>query len=116
VGKTGSRVVVGSGYAEGHVLWFYANSRIAEVPQSVYTAGMKMTLTVTDRGTVTLPSKLRKEMGIGADSLLIAETTEEGILLRPAVALPVEVYSQERLTEFAAAEHDLAQWYGDPAG
>jgi antitoxin PrlF len=72
---------------------------------------MKVTLTVTDRGTVTLPAKLRKEMGIEADSLLIAETTEEGILIRPAVALPVEVYSEDRLSEFAAAEQDLAEWY-----
>lgn len=74
---------------------------------------MKVTLTVTDRGTVTLPAKLRKEMGIGADSLLIAEVTEEGLLLRPAVALPVEVYSQDRLAEFAAAERDLDGWYGE---
>ena len=74
---------------------------------------MKVTLTVTDRGTVTLPARLRKEMGIGADSLLIAESTDEGILLRPAVALPVEIYSQDRLAEFAAAEDDLDEWYGD---
>ena len=67
---------------------------------------------MTDRGTVTLPAKMRKEMGIDAESLLIAESTEEGILLRPAVALPVEVYSKERLDEFAAAEQDLATWYG----
>ena len=72
---------------------------------------MRVTLTVTDRGTVTLPAKLRKKMGIEADSLLIAETTEEGILIRPAVALPVEVYSEDRLREFAAAEQDLAEWY-----
>ena len=72
---------------------------------------MRVTLTVTDRGTVTLPAKLRKEMGIEADSLLIAETTEEGILIRPAVALPVEVYSEDRLHEFAAAEQNLAEWY-----
>ena len=72
---------------------------------------MRVTLTVTDRGTVTLPAKLRKKMGIEADSLLIAETTEEGILIRPAVALPVEVYSEDRLHEFAAAEQDLAEWY-----
>lgn len=71
---------------------------------------MRVTLTVTERGTVTLPAKLRKEMGIEADSLLIAETTEEGILLRPAVALSVEVYSEERLREFAAAEQELAEW------
>ena len=74
---------------------------------------MKVTVTVTERGTVTLPARLRKEMGIEAESLLIAESTEEGILLRPAVALPVEVYSQERLREFAAAERDLADWYGN---
>ncbi|MCF7947800.1 MAG: AbrB/MazE/SpoVT family DNA-binding domain-containing protein [Spirochaetia bacterium] len=72
---------------------------------------MKITLTVTDRGTITLPSKLRKEMGIDAESLLIAESTEEGILLRPAVALPLEVYSRDRLAEFAAAEQDLSEWY-----
>jgi len=72
---------------------------------------MRVTLTVTDRGTVTLPAKLRKKMGIEADSLLIAETTEEGILIKPAVALPVEVYSEDRLREFAAAEQDLAEWY-----
>lgn len=73
---------------------------------------MKFTLAVTDRGTITLPSKLRKKMGIGADSLLIAESTDEGILLRPAVALPVEVYSLDRLKEFAAAENELDTWYG----
>lgn len=72
---------------------------------------MKFTLTVTDRGTITLPAKLRKEMGIRRDSLLIAESTDDGILLRPAVALPVEVYSVDRLQEFAAAEHELDSWY-----
>lgn len=77
-----------------------------------YTVFMKVTLTVTERGTVTLPAKLRKEMGIKAESLLIAESTEEGILLRPAVALPVEIYSRERLREFEAAEQELAKWYG----
>lgn len=51
-------------------------------------------------------------MGIEAESLLIAESTEEGILLRPAVALPVEVYSRDRLKEFTAAEQELADWYG----
>lgn len=86
---------------------------VAEMPALSYPVVMKVTLTVTDRGTVTLPSRLRKEMGIEADSLLIAESTEEGILLRPAVALPVEVYTQDRLQEFAAAERDLEEWYGD---
>lgn len=77
---------------------------------------MKVTLTVTDRGTITLPARLRKETGIDAESLLIAESTNEGILLRPAVALPVEVYSRERIGEFAAAEQELAEWYNGESG
>ncbi len=68
---------------------------------------MKTTLTVTSRGVVTLPAKLRQELGIKADDQLIAETTPEGLLLRPAVTLPVELYSEKRIREFDKAESDL---------
>lgn len=68
---------------------------------------MKATLTVTSRGVVTLPAKLREALGLKADDQLIAETTPEGLLLRPAVTLPVEIYSGERIREFDAAEADL---------
>ncbi len=40
---------------------------------------------------------------------LIAETTPEGLLLRPAVTLPVEIYTQERVRELDAAEAELAK-------
>lgn len=70
--------------------------------------GMKATVTVTGRGVVTLPAKLRQALGIKADDLLIAETTPEGILLRPAVTLPVEMYSDERVAEFDREEAVLA--------
>jgi len=69
---------------------------------------MKTTLTVTSRGVVTLPAKLRKAMGLKAEDQLIAETTPEGLLLRPAVTLPVEIYSEERIREFDEAEAELA--------
>lgn len=68
---------------------------------------MKTTLTVTSRGVVTLPAKLREALGIKADDQLIAETTPEGLLLRPAVTLPVEMYSEERIREFDEAEAEL---------
>jgi len=70
---------------------------------------MKTTLTVTRRGVVTLPAKLREALGIKADDVLIAETTPEGLLLRPAVTLPIEIYSDERVREFDQAEADLEQ-------
>jgi AbrB family looped-hinge helix DNA binding protein len=69
---------------------------------------MKSTVTVTSRGVVTLPLGLRKALGIKADDTLIAETTPDGLLLRPAVTLPVEIYSDERIREFDESEEELA--------
>ena len=47
-----------------------------------------------------IPAKLRKRFGLQEGTLVIAEERAEGILLRPAVALPVETYSPERVAEF----------------
>jgi AbrB family looped-hinge helix DNA binding protein len=70
---------------------------------------MKATLTLTSRGVVTLPAKLRRALGLRADDQLIAETTPEGLLLRPAVTLPVEIYGEKRVREFDEAEAELAK-------
>ena len=69
---------------------------------------MKATLTLTSRGVVTLPAKLRRALGLRADDQLIAETTPDGLLLRPAVTLPVEIYSEKRIREFDEGEAELA--------
>ncbi len=70
---------------------------------------MQMTLSVSGRGLIALPAVMRKAAGIRPQDSLIAETTTEGILLRPAVTLPVELYSPERISEFDAAESELAE-------
>ncbi len=69
---------------------------------------MQATLTINSRGVVTLPAKLRQAMGLKADDQLIAETTPQGLLLRPAVTLPLELYTPERVQEFDQAEAQLA--------
>ena len=69
---------------------------------------MQATLTINSRGVVTLPAKLRQAMGLKADDQLIAETTPQGLLLRPAVTLPLELYTPERMQEFEDAEAELA--------
>jgi antitoxin PrlF len=68
---------------------------------------MKFTVTITSRGAVTLPAKLRQALGLKAYDQLIAETTPEGLLLRPAVTLPVELATPEREREFDEAEAEL---------
>lgn len=55
---------------------------------------------VGKRGTLVIPAKLRKIFGIEEGSELIAEETPEGILLRPAVTIALEIYRPERKAEF----------------
>ncbi len=69
---------------------------------------MQVTFMINSRGVVTLPAKLRQAMGLKADDQLIAETTPQGLSLRPAVTLPLELYTPERVQEFDAAEAELA--------
>ena len=52
------------------------------------------------RGTVVLPARLRRRLGIEEGSFVVAEEREDGILIRPATVLPVEIYTPERRAEF----------------
>jgi bifunctional DNA-binding transcriptional regulator/antitoxin component of YhaV-PrlF toxin-antitoxin module len=67
------------------------------------------TLRVGPRGTVTLPKLLRERYALDTHDLLLAESTPEGILLRPAIATPIEIYTDERIAEFAESERELEE-------
>jgi bifunctional DNA-binding transcriptional regulator/antitoxin component of YhaV-PrlF toxin-antitoxin module len=79
-------------------------------------AYMQATISVSGRGLIALPAELRKAAGIRPQDSIIAETTPEGILLRPALTLPVEIYTPERIAEFDAAESELEQVMAGQAG
>ena len=55
---------------------------------------------VGKKGVFTIPVALRRRFGFADGSLIVAEELDDGILLRPAVATPVEIYSDERTAEF----------------
>lgn len=57
-------------------------------------------LVVSGRGQITLPAKLRKRLGIEPGGILIAEEKDGALVLRPAMVMPVEIYSDE----------DIARW------
>ena len=69
---------------------------------------MEATISVSGRGLIVIPAKIRKAAGIRPQDNLIAETTPEGILLRPALTLPIELYTPERVAVVDAAESELA--------
>ncbi len=55
---------------------------------------------VGKRGAIIVPAKLRRRYGIEEGSFVAAEPLEDGILIRPAIVLPVERYSPQRKAEF----------------
>ena len=55
---------------------------------------------VGKRGAIVVPSRLRRKFGIQEGGLVVAEERPDGILIRPAVAVPLEIYTPERKAEF----------------
>ena len=51
-------------------------------------------------GSVVIPARFRRKVGIDEGTLVIVEEREDGILICPAVAYPIEVYTPERKAEF----------------
>jgi AbrB family looped-hinge helix DNA binding protein len=54
---------------------------------------------VGKRGAIIVPAKLRKRYGIAEGKVVTAEGREDGVLIRPAVVLPLERYTPERKAE-----------------
>jgi len=55
---------------------------------------------VGKRGAIIVPANLRKRFGIEEGTVVTAEEKDDGILIRPAVIVPVERYTPERKAEF----------------
>jgi AbrB family looped-hinge helix DNA binding protein len=55
---------------------------------------------VGKRGAIIVPARLRKRFGIEEGSMVVAEEKDDGILIRPAILVPVERYGPERKAEF----------------
>ncbi len=61
---------------------------------------MRQNLLVSSRGQITLPSSVRKRMGIQAGGIVTLEERDNVVVLRPAAVVEIETYSNE----------DIAQW------
>jgi AbrB family looped-hinge helix DNA binding protein len=82
---------------------------IAEIRKFCNAVGVATLLTISGRGSVTLPAQMRKELGMAPQSQVIVEITRDGVLLRPAVTLPVEMYSEERIRAFEEEDEKLGK-------
>lgn len=65
---------------------------------------MSETAIVSSRGQITLPARLRKRLGIkGGDPVLLEEKGNE-IVLKPALVVEVDYYSDDQVAEWDRAD------------
>ena len=62
---------------------------------------MTKVISINERGTLTLPKELRQRLGLNGGGQVVAEETSDGILIRAGATFPVELYSDQRVAEFA---------------
>lgn len=70
-------------------------------------------VTIGRRGSITLPAKIRKQYGLQERDKLIVEETAQGLLLRPAISMPIELYSEERIAEFTQDDEAIGEMLDD---
>jgi len=70
---------------------------------------MRDHVTLSSRGVITIPLKLREAMGLRANDVLILETTDQGILVRPSVSVPIELYSEDQIVGFNEDEEAIGK-------
>jgi len=61
---------------------------------------MRQNLLVSSRGQITLPSSVRKRLGIQAGGIVTLEERDNVVVLRPAAVVEIETYTNE----------DIVQW------
>lgn len=74
---------------------------------------MSEKVTIGQRGSFTLPARLRKRYGLKENDELFVEETEQGLLLRPAVSMPIEIYSEDRIREFTEDDDAIRKVLND---
>lgn len=58
------------------------------------------TIKMGRNGTLVIPAAIRRRLGLNEGELLMIEDTAEGLTIRPAVAVPVEIYTPQRQAAF----------------
>jgi bifunctional DNA-binding transcriptional regulator/antitoxin component of YhaV-PrlF toxin-antitoxin module len=72
---------------------------------------MTKVLNINDRGRLTLSTEMRRRLGVVSSAQVVAEETDDGILLRAGVTFPIEMYSEKRVAGFHRHNEDALALY-----
>jgi hypothetical protein len=56
--------------------------------------------------------RVRRAVGLAKGGMVTAELSPAGVLLKPVVSFPIEIYDEARVAEFDRAEKDLQKHLG----
>lgn len=73
---------------------------------------MTKVIRIDQRGTLTLPKEIRELLGLSGSGQVVVESTKKGVLLRPEVTVPVEIYDKAKLAELKKADAELSPYAG----
>jgi len=66
---------------------------------------MRENLTISNRGQITLPAGIRKRLGIKAGGMLVLEERNGEVVLRPAVVVGIETYTDADISRWDKEDH-----------
>jgi len=68
---------------------------------------MEDCITVSVQGAITIPARVCEAYGIKPNDKLLVQPTGDGLLLRPVAGQSIELYTEDRIAEFASDEQAL---------
>lgn len=72
-------------------------------------AVMQAKATINERGVITIPAAMRQALGLKPNDEVLIEETEQGLLIRPVLSVPLETYSEKRIAEFASDDKAIGK-------
>jgi AbrB family looped-hinge helix DNA binding protein len=70
---------------------------------------MPTTLTVSSRGTITLPAAIRRKLHLDSEhTLLLIEERGDGVFLHPAIPVPIRDISAKQMKNWIAKDEEAA--------
>ena len=64
----------------------------------------KYTLTVSERGQITLPAALRKRLGIKSGGIITIEDLGSEVHLKPSVVVQLEMYTEKQISDWVSED------------
>lgn len=70
---------------------------------------MQAKATINERGVITIPAAMRQALGLKPNDEVLIEETEQGLLIRPVLSVPLEIYTEKRIAEFASDDKAIGK-------